>query len=99
MQGDHKPVSLRVRIIAGAGDLNVPAYPSFHRDDDETVAAEDNRGGGVIGLPTGSMCPQYESPPVTDLLSPATSCTPSDKSGRIAYKDDKSVKVHKDTTA
>ena len=45
------------------------------------------------------MCPQYESPPITDLLSQATSCTPSDKSGRIAYKDDKSVKVHKDTTA
>ena len=89
-----------MRIIAGAGNLNVPAYPSFHRDDDETVAAEDNGGdGGVIGLPTDSMCPQYESPTITDLLTPASSCTPSDKSGRIAYKDDKSVKVHKDTTA
>ena len=105
MQGDHKPVSLRVRIRSDAGDLHVPAYPSFHRDD-ESPSTEDNRGGGGggggggtdDGFPTDSKCPRVESPTYTDLLSSTTSPDTSDKNELIIYKDDKSVKVYKETT-
>ena len=103
--GDHKPVTLSVRIRADAGDVNVPAYPTgFPRVAESTEQAgnsnsrcTDAGAAAADGLPTDSKCPRVESPTYTDLLMAKSSHAQSDKS-LIIYKDDKSVKVYKETT-